>query len=280
MSTLDTVAPFISAPWVDSHGQPLRVRPLPGLRSDLLQALQFSASGLSEEYRELLGYCSGLAGTALGHIDFTGCWFPEERCTVFEPCLTLAVDHAGRRWITEVSEDGLPGSVWCLFTKPEVAVYVSDSFTEFLSTLWQRTRHGRLFSWLQDLTAQAHAIWAHRRSLALRRNQAEADPAIAPWLATLPEHAYIYDLRSPMVARGWPYGLAGPAGRLYRYQREAVFAVAVPDSEGPQVRDVEITRSPSVGPRCDGTVISLPVPRIERVVDTSRRGRFEERLCA
>jgi hypothetical protein len=235
-------------------------------------------------YREFLGACSGLAETALGHIDFTGGWYPEEECPVFKPCLTLAIDDEGRRWITEMSGNGLPGRVWCLFADPEVAVYVSDDLATFIATLRERTCEGRLFSWLQDLTAQAHAIWLHRRSLALRPYQAiEADTEIAAWLATLPADAYVYDLRSPTAARGWPYGLAGPTGRLFRCRHLPVFAVAGPSSEGARVRGPESIRLPSVGPQSPGNVIPLPARETKaggfRERATHRRV-LEHRLCA
>jgi hypothetical protein len=67
-----------------------------------------------------------LAATELGSVDFTGCWFRAEPCPVFRPCLTLAVDDNGRRWIAEIGHKGLPGPIWCVFADPQVAVYVSD----------------------------------------------------------------------------------------------------------------------------------------------------------
>jgi len=278
------MAPFISRPWIDRQGHPLPVRALPGLRAEVLQELCFSEPRLNPEYREFLGHCSGLAGTPLGHIDFTGCWYPEEECPVFNPSLTLAVDDESRRWIAELSEEGLPGRVWCLFTKPEVAVYVSDDLRTFISTLRERTCQGRLFSWLQDLSAQARAIWLHRRALALRPYQAvDADREIAGWLATLPADAYVYDLRSPMAARGWPYGLAGPTSRLFRCGRLPVFAVAGPYSEGSRVRNPDTLRLLGVGPRAHGNVIPLPAHRTHGAIPSLRRHRRsgrEQRQCA
>lgn len=260
MSSFDTLAPFISAPWVDPYGRPLQVRPLPGLRPEILQELRYCPLGtMTPDYREFLTCCSGLADTALGHVDFTGSWYPEEECPVFKPCMTLAIDDEGRRWIAELSADGHPGRVWCLFTRPTVAVYVSDTLAEFLATLRDRTCHGCLFSWLQDLTAQAHVIWEYRRKLARRPNRGpDTDAEFAQWLATLPREAFVYDLRAPTAARGWPYGLAGPSSRLFRYRDLPVFAVAGPHKAGPRVGESDRSRSPSKGPRLEGR--SLPVP--------------------
>lgn len=103
MSTLDTMTPLISSPWLDASGKPLSVRSLPGLRSEVLKTLDCAYPGLvSPALKELLKVCCGLADTELGYIDFTGCCFPEEPCTVFNPCLTMAIDDAGRRWIAEL----------------------------------------------------------------------------------------------------------------------------------------------------------------------------------
>lgn len=283
MSSPDTLTPFISAPWLDPLGRPLAVRPLPGLRPEILRKLRYCRGAMAHDYREFLTCCSGLANTELGNLDFTGSWYPEEKCPVLNPCLTLAVDHQGRRWVCELSADGRPGRVWCLFAEPTVAVYVSDTLAEFLATLRDRTCHGRLFSWLQDLTAQAYAIWKHRRTLARRPHRGvDADAEFAEWLATLPQEAFVYDLRTPMAARGWPFGLAGSSSRLFRYRDMPVFAVAGSHRAGPRLDEWGRTRSPTKGPRLEGRAIPVPDEKVEQAdgpsIATPWKGRA--RLCA
>ena len=135
MSAPDTMMPLVSAPWLDADGNPLSVKPLPGLRSEVIQSLECSYPGiLTPAMKALLGTCCGLAGTELGSIDFTGCWFLEEPYAVFRPALTLAIDDAERRWIAEIGNKDLPGPVWCVFPDPEVAVYVSDDLAAFMAT--------------------------------------------------------------------------------------------------------------------------------------------------
>jgi hypothetical protein len=271
MSLVDTLTPFISAPWLDPTGRPLPVRALPGRPKELNRIVLAPSVQKSSEYLDLLSCCSGLVGTAIGPIDFTGAFYPKELCSVFDPCLTFAIDTAGRRWITEMSDVGLPGRVWCLFSAPQVAVYVSEDMAQFMATLKERTCNDRIFSWLQDLTAQAHAIWAHRRRLALRRCHAEAvDPGLASWLSTLPVEAYVYDLRAPMAARGWPYGLASRTGHVYRYGREPVFAVVVPGAEGPQLSAPVYSLQPRIGPRAEGSALPLPLENAGRGVGAPR----------
>ena len=86
MSAPDTMMPLVSAPWLKADGNPLSVRALPGLRSEVIQSLECSYPGiLSPTMKTLLSTCCGLAGTELGCIDFTGCWFLEEPCAVFRP---------------------------------------------------------------------------------------------------------------------------------------------------------------------------------------------------
>ena len=69
MSAPDTLMPLVSAPWLDADGHPLSVRPLPGLRSDVIQSLECSYPGiLTPAMKALLGSSCGLAGTELGSL--------------------------------------------------------------------------------------------------------------------------------------------------------------------------------------------------------------------
>ena len=234
MSAPGAMIPFVSAPWFDADGIPLSVRPLPGLRPEVIQSLECSYPGiLTPAMKALLGTCCGLAGTALGSIDFTGCWFLEEPCAVFRPALTLAIDDAERRWIAEIGDRTLPGPVWCVFSDPEVAVHVSDDLANFMATIRAHTARGAMKAWLHSLTAQARAVWSRRHTLAMRPHEAaHTRRAIRGWLSGLPFDAYVYDLRVPGIVRGWPYGVAGPSGRLYRCGGLPVFAVAGLPAEG------------------------------------------------
>jgi hypothetical protein len=118
MSARDTMTPLLSTPWVDASGKTLSVRALPGLRPELIKTLNATHPGIiNPTMQTLLATCCGLADTELGHIDFTGCCFPEEPCSVFQPCLTIAIDDVGRRWIAEVGNQDLPGPVWCVFSR-------------------------------------------------------------------------------------------------------------------------------------------------------------------
>jgi hypothetical protein len=220
--------PLLSTPWVDASGKTLPVRALPGLRPALLKTLRsIYPASINPSTEALLATCRGLADTELGLIDFTGLCFPEEPCSVFKPCLTLAIDDAGRRWIAELGNEDLPGSVWCVFPDPQVAVHVSEGLCTFVATLRDLALRGQTLAWLRDLSANAHSVWAHRRALALRPYRAHhLDDAIRDWLASLPSNAYVYDLRASSTVRGWPYGVAGPSARLYRCGRLPVFAVA------------------------------------------------------
>ena len=234
MSTSDTMTPLLSTPWVDASGKTLSVRALPGLRPEIVKILQSAYPGIiNPSMRALLATSCGLGDTDLGHVDFTGCCFPEEPCTVFQPCLTMAIDDAGRRWIAEVGNQELPGPVWCVFPHPQVAVYISDDLHSFLATLHEHAHRGQTLAWLQGLNADAAAVWAHRRSLALRPHGVDtSDDDMRSWLSSLPSDAYVYDLRRQSAVRGWPYGVAGPSARLYRCGRLPVFAVAASPMEG------------------------------------------------
>jgi hypothetical protein len=120
-----------------------------------------------------------------------------------------------------------------VFPHPEVAVYVSDDLAGFFATLRERTCQGEVSHWLDELSAQARAVWSQRHAWAIRPHEAHrSDSAIRGWLMTLPASAYVYDLRARSAARGWPYGVAGPSGRHYRCGRLPVFAAAGFPAEG------------------------------------------------
>jgi hypothetical protein len=112
-----------------------------------------------------------------------------------------------------------------------VTLYASDDLGVFLSMLNDATRRGRLSKWLRGLDQEASAVWARRQALARESYQScQQDRGVRGWLAELPFDAYVYDLRTPSAMRGWPYGVAGPDGRLFRCGHLPVFAVSTSPS--------------------------------------------------
>ena len=215
------------------------------VRSSSRPSSQPTRGGSTQRHRSCSRPAAVLRTPKLGRWIFQGAAFLDEPYSVFQPCLTMAIDDAGRRWIAEVGNEDLPGPVWCVFPDPQVAVHVSDDLHTFLAMLHEHAHRGQTLAWLQDLSATAHAVWAHRRALALRPCHAHhSDEEIGAWLASLPSDAYVYDLRRPSTVRGWPYGVAGPSARVYRCGRLPVFAVA---------------RSPTEGWRVGRPVTTLPV---------------------
>jgi hypothetical protein len=232
MSAADTIVPLLATPWRDSGGVRLCGTPFPGLSPEVIESLSpLYPGGLNADIRKLLQRSSGLAGTALGDIDFTGTrWHPEEPLTIYRPCLSLTVDESGRRWIAEgAGDEGLPGPVWCVFPRPPVAMYVSDDLADFLCRLRDCEQSSGAFQWLQALAEAAFTVWDHRYTHAMRSRKGCAwDRAIRGWLYALPAGALVYDLRNPEI-RGWPYGVTGESARYYRCGRFPVFGVAAWD---------------------------------------------------
>jgi hypothetical protein len=228
MSAADKVIPLLSMPWLSVGGSRLAATPLPGLRPEVIQALEPVYPGtLTPEMNRLLRMSCGLEGTALGAVDFSGQWHPEEPLSVFRPCLTLCVDNEGRRWIAETSNGtGLPGPVWCVGLEPEVALFVARDLREFLTTLHDFARTNGTHAWLRGLSAHARSIWARRHCIGVWPSASRWDKQIRGWLATVPFDSRVFDLRWPVSLQGWPYGLAGASGHLYRCGTLPVFAVA------------------------------------------------------
>jgi hypothetical protein len=229
VSTPDNMVPFPLAPGIKLTVETLPTCALPGLRDDAIQGLAASYPGaLTGEMRSLLRITCGYTAGEFGTIDFTSRWHPPEPLAVFRPCLTLALDDDGRRWIAETSRHtGLPGPIWCLLSAPEVALYISDDLAGLLARLNHCSRQGGTSKWLRSLHKAAKDVWAHREILAEQSQEScRRDRELRSWLAALPFDAHVYDLRIPSGIRGWPYGFAGPDGRLYRCGRLPVFAVA------------------------------------------------------
>ena len=230
MSPVDTMMPMLRGPWT----------PLAPIRQEAITNLESYWPGtLTLEMREVLQRSCGLSGTPLGTIDFTGRWFPEEPLSIFRPSLTLAIDDHGRRWVTELGKKrGLPGPVWCIFSRPEVALPIDRNLADFLQRLHTHVRRDSLSEWLTTLSIRARKVWASRHGRAIGVPVAFSRlKEIRSWLAELPVNAWIYDLRAPGINRGLPYGLMHERGQLRRCGRLLVFAFT--GSEGPAASAVD-----------------------------------------
>jgi hypothetical protein len=221
--------PVLSHPWIDTAGHRLPIQSGPGLNPSAIDSLRTTFPGtLTPEFEELLGSSCGLDGTALQYIDFTGQWHRDEPLAVFRPCLSLAIDPQGRRWIAETGNTrGLPGPVWCVMQAPEVVVYVSADLGEFLTLLRRITCDQSIDGWLRAVDTAAQRVWKKRGALAFySRQECGQDREVRKWLLQLPRDARVYDLRSPRFGVAWPYGAAGATGRFHRCGRELLFAVS------------------------------------------------------
>jgi hypothetical protein len=218
----------------------MRVTPLPALSPEVVSNLDSHRAGIvTPEMRQVLQLSCGLTGTPLGSIDFTGRWFPEEPLASFRPSLTLAIDERGRRWIAEVHpKRGLPGPVWCVFPRPEVAMFVDRNLADFLLRLHRDMRRETLSQWLTTLSIRARTLWATRHARAIGAPVAFSRlRELRGWLATLPVNAWVYDLRAPGLRRGLPYGLMRERGALCRCGSLPVFAFT--GSAGPAATAME-----------------------------------------
>jgi hypothetical protein len=231
MLRADTMMPLLQAPWRGHDGERLPVTALPPLSSETIEQLNLQWTGtLTAEMRKLLQRSCGISGTPLGCVDFTGCRYPEEPLAIFRSSITLAIDSEGRRWIAEVGRKrGLPGPVWCVFPRPEVAMWVDRSLAGFLIGLHSRIRRNSFAQWFTSLHGSARTLWATRHARAIAVPVAFTRlRELRGWLAELPLNAWVYDLRSPGRRRGLPYGLAPEGGGWYRCGRLPVFALVEP----------------------------------------------------
>jgi hypothetical protein len=225
----NTMLPVLTYPWMDAEGRVLSIQPAPGLKASAIDSLRSTFPGtLTPEFEGLLHLSCGLDNTPLQYIDFTSQWHEHEPLAVFRPCLTLAVDTEGRRWLAETGHThGLPGPVWCVMQDPEVVVYVSADLGEFLGQLRRTLSDSSIRAWLKAVDSAAERTWRQRGALAFySRQECGHDWQVRQWLLQLPRDARVYDLRSPKFGVAWPYGVAGTSGRFHRCGREPLFAVS------------------------------------------------------
>ncbi len=240
MSPVDAVMPLLQGPWIGRHGEQLPIIPLPAIREEAITNLEAHWKGvLTPEMREVLRRTCGLSGTPLGSIDFTGRWFPAEPLSIFRPSVTLAVDDNGCRWVAELGKGrGLPGPIWCIFPRPEVALLIDRNLGDFLQRLYTNIRRESMSEWLTTLGVRARRLWASRHGRAIGVPVAFSHlKEIRGWLAGLPVNAWVYDLRAPGAIRGLPYGLMHERGQLCRCGRLLVFAFT--GSSGPAASVVD-----------------------------------------
>jgi len=248
MSSVDTLMPLLQGPWIGRSGEPLPIVPLPPIRPEAITNLEAHWAGvLTPQMRDVLQRSCGLSGTPLGSIDFTGRWFPEEPLSIFRPSITLAIDDQGCRWIAELNKGrGLPGPVWCIFSRPAVALLIDRDLGSFLQRLHTNVRRDCVADWLTTLSIRARKLWAFRHSRAIGVPVAFSRlKEIRGWLAGLPANAWVYDLRGPGATRGLPYGLMHERGQLCRCGRLLVFAFT--GFEGPAATAMD-ERVPSQSP--------------------------------
>ena len=224
-SLTDTLVRLLSLGDTERTQQSLAGWPLPPVTPQAIDDLQVAYPGiLSPDMRRLLQVSSGVSGTVLGDLDFTGRSFPEEALPVFRPCLTVAVDDEGRRWIAETSGGrGLAGPVWCILPRSAVTLWIAEDLAGLLSIVRSSARPGDALEWLHRVDTRARWVWTHRKTLGIYfRNVCRADKTLRGWVMGMPCDAYVYDLRLPWIARGVPHG----HGWLYRCGRLPIFALA------------------------------------------------------
>jgi hypothetical protein len=228
MSLRDTSVPLPTVRWGSFVTSLPHMVALPGVHPESLRNIGARWQGfLTTEMRQLLQITCGLSGTPIGNIDFTGCWYPEEPLALFRPCLTLAVDAEGRRWIAEAGRTrGLPGPVWCIDPDRRVALYVARRLQDFLRRLDHYSHRGQASLWNVSLAAHARRVWLRRYASATHVYVASRRlREIRGWLGRLPQDAWIYDLRAPGSPRGLPCGLARDPTQWIRCGRLPIFAL-------------------------------------------------------
>src|SRR5687767_261980 len=102
MTAVEQIKAAQSSKLVDKKGKPVSLELLPPLSPEEIHSLQRQVEQpLPEELRSVLEFCSGIHGSSLDAIDFTGAHMAFEAKEIFPNGLPIAADGFGNFWVLD-----------------------------------------------------------------------------------------------------------------------------------------------------------------------------------
>jgi hypothetical protein len=230
MTALEIIQAAAAADLVDEDGERVIWKPLPGLTSAAIKALEGDlGSKLPGELRDLLPHCAGVEG-ALETIDFTGrtlAGFGKE--DIFPRNIPVAHDGFGNYWVLDVAQEGTPvAPVFFACHDAPVILYQSDGIAAFLSEVVRMYQPPH-----QSLIDEVHEdrlfdVWRKNPGTLTVVDAASRDEMLRAFAATLDERFTIVDLRGARPGMGFSWGRYGPRTEIRRHADLPVWAYAAP----------------------------------------------------
>lgn len=228
---LQVIEEALATQLVNDDGEPVTLTLRPPLSEVELATLEATLPGpLPADVRQLLQRCSGIDGTAVEVLDFTGADNDVDTSELVPRGVPIAADGFGNFWVAEVPPDATTwGPVWYLCHDPPVLVYQSATLAGFLDALFASHRPPHTST--VDDVHERHAYTAWRdtsRVLTQAAALASEDPVQRAFAETLGADFELVDLRDATTGDGFAWGRHGPRAEVRRDARLPLFAVRRP----------------------------------------------------
>jgi hypothetical protein len=222
-----------AAELVDEDGDEVVLEFAPPLApAELAQLEEEVGVPLPRELRTLLEHTSGIDGSALESVDFSGRTLDFGLEEVFPHGLAIAHDGFGNFWVLDLTPAG--GQVAPVFFAchdPPVVLYQSPGLGHFLHETFRMSMppHASLVDDVHE--DRLFHVWRTNPGTLGHNEALAADDSLRAFAAGLDDRFVFVDLRSPELGMGFSWGRFGPRTEIRRHGYERLFAYARPEKK-------------------------------------------------
>jgi hypothetical protein len=235
MSAIEYIKAAQREKLMDEDREPVALELMPPVPAEQIHSIeQRVGQPLPEELRTLLTFCSGIGGSGLEGIDFTGAGMSFAQEEIFPNGLGIASDGFGNSWVLDLTPKTTKvAPVFFACHDAPVILYQSADIASFLSEVFRMSipPHTSLIDDVHE--DRLFDVWGKNPSVMDQPTAAlSADAEVRLFAAGLPKHFQIVDLRNASPGMGFSWGRYGPRTELRRHGYERIFGYAKPARSG------------------------------------------------
>jgi hypothetical protein len=224
MTAWEIIEQATRADLVSEDGDPRPWTPLPGLDvSEIERLAEKPRTAIPRELRALLLHCSGVEGTGLETLDFTGSLSFEFEA--FRSGMPIAHDGFGNFWVLDVtSATPEVAPIFYLCHDPPICVFQSPSLSAFIGEV-VRLSTPPFSSEVDDVQKdRLFRVWRENPGTLTVDEAASADATLAAFASDLDPGFAVIDLRDAPIGMGFSWGRYGARTVVRRHGEERLFA--------------------------------------------------------
>jgi cell wall assembly regulator SMI1 len=233
LDPVDAIRRAQEANLVDEDGDAVALELQPALSENEIEALAAEVGApLPRDLRAVLAYTSGLDGTALDAIDFTGRDVSFEDRDVFPLGFPIAADGFGNFWVLDLRpKETETAAVFFACHDPPIVLYQSADLAGFLEETFrmQLAPHESLVDDVHD--DRLFSVWRTNPGETDHATALGGDDELSAFASALDDRFTFVDLRSPEIGMGFSWGRYGPRTEVRRHGFERLFAYAPPEKK-------------------------------------------------